>query len=235
MKTFKEFINERKQVGTQWEVMESIKRTLQYYYDEIRDDYELYPYTSGEALKEVPSKSAPGFIPFTDGGFTVTGYSGIYQMNSSGNIPKQVEKKVEEFVKYDTEYAVEDFIVEQPAIAKEVGLTKKNAMEYYDLLTDAGYDQEAEDIDTRIRESYDSDFMFELGVHYYTKDNSRGDSKEFDNVYVYGLINWEAPYYRSGSKNEWVSKKSGSIEINPNSKTFKKDLANKIKSIVKEF
>ena len=226
---------ERKKVSTQYEVMEAIKKALEYNYDELSSDFELYPYKSNEALSEVPSDFAPGFIPYTDGGFQVTGYLGVSQVWSSGNVPrpKEAQKNIDRIIDYNLEYAKESFMDEYPDIVEELG---EDMINYHDLY-DKGYGNEAEELS-----EYEMDFLsedeiqFQLGIFYYTSDNHRGEYEgEYDSVYIYGIINWESPYFRGGKGNEWVAKNSGSIPIDPDSKTFKKDLANKLRKIVSEF
>ncbi len=228
---------ERSKVSTQYEVEEIIKKVLLHYYEDMSESDGLYPYDASEALKEVPYKSSSGFIPFTDGGFKITGFINLGYMESSGYMPspKKVEAKVEEFIDYEREMAKERFIDDNSEIVAELGEDKIN---YLDL-HEAGYEDEADELSEMEYENMSdetSSFMFELGVFYYEKGNTHGNfADEADSVYVYGRINWEAPYYRGGDNNEWVAKNSSDIKIDPNSKTFKKQLTDKIRKIVAEF
>lgn len=225
---------ERKKVGTQYEVMEAIKKTLMYYYDDMYQG-DLYPYSANEALEEVESNPRPGFIPYTDGGFQITGFVNLGDFPSTGYSvkPKEAKKRIDKMVDYSYEWAMEEFMKDNQELVDELGKDKIN---YHDLY-DAGYDDKAEELaENEYEMMADDQILFQIGVFYYNKENTKGDFEgEYDSVYVYGIINWESPYHRSGKNNEWVAKNSGSIKIDPDSKKFKKQLADKVKKIVGEF
>lgn len=229
-------IYERKKVSTRYEIEKTIKKVLLHYYEDMYQG-DLFPYNAKEALKEVEKESRPGFIPYTDGGFTVTGYADLSQMEGSGFFPKpkEVKKTIDRYIDNAYEWAKEEFIKNNPTLVAELGEDKIN----YNDLYDSDYGNEAEELSELESEYMSGDesmIMFELGIFYYEKGNTKGDFADTaDSVYVYGIINWEAPYHRSGKSNEWVAKNSGSIPIDPNSKNFKKQLTDKIRKIVSEF
>jgi len=229
-------LDERKKVSTRFEIEEIIKKVLLHYYEDMYEG-DLYPYDVDDALKEVEHESRPGFIPYTDGGFTVTGFTDISDITGSGYYPKPKEavKIIDQFANNAYEWAKEKFMKDNPDLVEELGEDKIN---YHDLYK-ADYGEKAEEL-SEIEMEYmsgdDSSIMFELGVFYYEKGNTQGNfADEADSVYVYGVINWEAPYHRSGKGNEWIAKNNGAIKIDPNSKTFKKELTDKIRKIVGEF
>ena len=62
-------------------------------------------------------------------------------------------------------------------------------------MSDAGYDNEADDLDEFERDDDDS-IMMEIEAYYYNPNNDRGEDGKHT-IQLSGAVNLEAPYHRS--------------------------------------
>lgn len=170
----------------------------------IRHHLEMYPYSSHskDAVREVEYKSRDGFWSHIDGGFEATGFVRSLSELTYGH-PKAVTDAANKRQKYNYQIAKEQFIQEYPELVEELGKDKIN---YHDLY-EAGYDSEAErlsEMEMEMEMESEDDFMFQLRVLYYSPNNTHSDFDGQHSVHVDAVVNWEAPYYRSGKGNEFI-------------------------------
>lgn len=159
---------------------------------EISSPFENVNNYEGE---EVESNSRDGFIAFTDGGYEARWFEYLSSFYSSGSsLPtKALDDEKERQINYNLTSAKESFIEEYPEIVEELGEENID----YNSLYEAGYENEAEQLSESETADMDT-IMCEIGAYYYTPENSRGiDDKH--TVRLFGLINLESPYHRSGN------------------------------------
>ena len=146
--------------------------------------------------EEVENKSRDGFIAFTDGGYEVTWFEYVGYFNGSGHsLPtKALDDELQRQVDQNYEYAKERFMEEYPAIYEELGFDVD-----YNKLYEAGYESEAEQL-SEWESDYDGEgtIACQVGAYYYSPDNSRGIEGKHT-IRVFGLVNLESPYHRSGN------------------------------------
>ena len=158
------------------------------------------------ATEPVESKSRPGFIPYTDGGWQGRTYSRMDSDPSYWPSPKEVHARINQTLGYAHDEAVKEMKKRYATQLKEKGLTKDDQINYTDLY-DADLGDIAEALDEYERGwMEDTDLLSMIDVYYYGPENRKNEKKGGHTLYVVGAINWEAPYYRSGKGNEWVSK-----------------------------
>ena len=172
--------------------------------DAVADLYSTYENSEQAEGEEVEYKSRDGFIPFTNGGYSSRWFEYSNMLEGSGiSLPtKSLEDKIEEFRENSREYALERFEEEYPEIVKELGgIDNVN----YGSLSDAGYDNEADDLDEF--ERYDDDsIMMEIEAYYYNPNNDRGEDGKHT-IQLSGAVNLEAPYHRSGNLEDFIQER----------------------------
>jgi len=177
-------------------VMEEVKEIVQESFDSIAQKYEI----SGE-VEEVECRSRDGFISSNDGGASVRGFTDLGYLFGTGylsNLPKIAQEKLNELYEISNKSALEEFKRRNEEKLKDIEEDKIN----YSDLNDLGKSQLAEEL-SELESEYTSDesssVMFEIEAFVHRKDNR--DEKR--SMYVALAVNWEAPYHRKGSSNEW--------------------------------
>jgi hypothetical protein len=146
--------------------------------------------------QEVEHESRDGFIPFTNGGYEVRWFDYLSYFWSSGySLPTfALDKEKDRQIDYQMEMAKERFMNEYPEIVEELGEDNID----YNSLDEAGYSDEAEELSMYESEFEDDTIMCEIGAYYYAPNNDRGiDGKH--TLRLFGLVNLESPYHRSGN------------------------------------
>jgi len=146
--------------------------------------------------QEVEHESRDGFIPFTNGGYEVRWFDYLSYFWSSGySLPTfALDKEKDRQIDYQMEMAKERFMNEYPEIVEELGEGNID----YNSLDEAGYSDEAEELSMYESEFEDDTIMCEIGAYYYAPNNDRGiDGKH--TLRLFGLVNLESPYHRSGN------------------------------------
>jgi ppGpp synthetase/RelA/SpoT-type nucleotidyltranferase len=168
---------------------------------DIESTYEQAVNTKGE---EVEYKSRDGFIPFTNGGYSSRWFEYSNMLEGSGmNLPTaSLDEKIEEFRERNREYGFERFEEEYPEIVEELGgIENVN----YSELEDAGYSNEADDLDMFMQDDEDS-IMMEVEAFYYNPNNDRGEDGKHT-IQLSGVVNLEAPYHRSGNLEDYIEER----------------------------
>jgi hypothetical protein len=147
--------------------------------------------------QEVEHESRDGFIPYTDGGYEVRWFEYLSYFSGSGySLPTSaLDKEKDRQIEYNYTYAKERFMEEYPEIVEELGEENID----YNSLYDADYGDEAEQL-SEWENDYDGEgtIMCEIGAYYYSPNNDRGiDGKH--TLRLFGLVNLESPYHRSGN------------------------------------
>lgn len=200
-------------------------------FDEIVSDFELYPDKPEEFMDRVEHESRDGFIPHTNGGWEARAFSSLSYIFGTGKMPgdKKTDEYLNKLYNYSMDVAKEQFIDDNlDAVAAIYKSTDKKALfdkiDYNDL-----YEKKHGDLAEKLSE-YESEatsddqssVMFHIGAFYYGPEPTFGkhyrpmkkgketkmiytpDPGKEHELYVFGAINWEAPYHRSGSNNESV-------------------------------
>jgi hypothetical protein len=151
-------------------------------------------------MDEVEHKSRDGFIAWTDGGVEATGFAyGRYLIGSGVGLPTNTLDA--QLAKWDDDahdHAVEWFSEEYPEIFSQLTIQTEENLSY-GLLYENGMGDLAEELDQARDEYLEEDsIMFQIGAYYYRPENDRGkDGKH--TIYLYGVVNMEAPYHRKGN------------------------------------
>ena len=176
------------------EVLDLLKEKLEDSVDDLPMHFEMSSEFKGE---EVEHESRDGFIPYTDGGYQVRWFEYISMFYGAGyGLPtRALDNEKDRQIEYNFTYAKERFMDEYPEIVEELGEENID----YNSLNDAGYGDEAEQLS-----EWEMDFdgedtiMCEIGAYYYSPNNDRGiDGKH--TLRLFGLVNLESPYHRSGN------------------------------------
>lgn len=170
--------------------------------DTVEDLYSTYEGSERAEGEEVESKSRDGFIPYTNGGYYSRWFEYSNQLEGSGiGLPtKSLDDKIEEFRENNREYAKERFEEDYPEIVEELGVENIE----YGSLYDAGYGDEAEELDMYENDDDDT-VMMEIQALYYTPDNDRGQDGKHT-IGLSGVVNLEAPYHRTGNLEDYIEK-----------------------------
>jgi hypothetical protein len=175
-------------------IIDLLKEKLEDSVDDLPMHFENAMNFKGE---EVEHESRDGFIPYTDGGYEIRWFEYIsYFMSSGSGLPtRALDNEKDRQIEYNYTYAKERFMDEYPEIVEELGEENID----YNSLYDADYGDEAEQLS-----EWESDFdgegtiMCEIGAYYYAPNNDRGiDGKH--TLRLFGLVNLESPYHRSGN------------------------------------
>ena len=169
--------------------------------DTVEDLYSTYEGSERAEGEEVESKSRDGFIPYTNGGYYSRWFEYSNQLEGSGiGLPtKSLDDKIEEFRENNREYARERFEEDYPEIVQELGIENIE----YGSLYDAGYSDEAEELDEYERD--DDSVMMEIQALYYSPDNDRAEDGKHT-IRLSGVVNLEAPYHRTGNLEDFIEK-----------------------------
>lgn len=146
--------------------------------------------------EEVEHQSRDGFIAYTDGGFQVRWFETLSGFYGAGySLPtKALENEKNRQIDLSLEDAKDYFKGEYPEIVEELGEDNIN----YNSLYEAGYESEAEDLSNVEMDMMDGTIMCEIGAYYYTPNNDRGIEGQHT-LRLFGLVNLESPYHRSGN------------------------------------
>lgn len=182
------------------DIVEVLKDELEDVLEDANQEYE------GQDIEgeEVEYKSRDGFIPYTDGGYEYRFFTyGNYLTGSGKSLPTNtLDGELERQEELNLEYGKERFEEEFADIVKELGGIENVD---YSSLQDAGYMDEAEDLDEFSRSDDDS-IMFEVEAFYYNPDNDKGiDGKH--TIVLTGNVNMEAPYHRTGNYEDYTQDK----------------------------
>jgi hypothetical protein len=143
---------------------ELVNKALEETFKEISNKHELNSIDS----QEIEYRSRDGFIPYTNSGYEIQGYSNL------------------NFVTDNYIEAVYDKLTElQETIYKDIKTSPENAGKTY---------SEIEDI--YIDELNSHSVLFNLKIFFYEAGNYHNTFKDIDSVYISGTINWESPYHR---------------------------------------
>ncbi len=169
--------------------------------DTVEDLYSTYEGSERAEGEEVESKSRDGFIPYANGGYYSRWFEYSNQLEGSGiGLPtKSLDDKIEEFRENNREYARERFEEDYPEIVQELGIENIE----YGSLYDAGYSDEAEELDEYERD--DDSVMMEIQALYYSPDNDRAEDGKHT-IRLSGVVNLEAPYHRTGNLEDFIEK-----------------------------
>lgn len=161
--------------------------------NDISNSFENSYNANGE---EVEHQSRDGFIAFTDGGFEVRWFEYLSGFYGSGySLPTSaLDKEKSRQIDLSLEDAKDYFKDEYPEIVEELGEENID----YNSLYEAGYESEAEDLSNVEMDMMDGTIMCEIGAYYYTPNNDRGIEGEHT-LRLFGLVNLESPYHRSGN------------------------------------
>jgi hypothetical protein len=146
--------------------------------------------------EEVEHQSRDGFIAFTDGGFEVRWFETLSGFYGSGySLPTlALDKEKDRQIDLSLEDARDYFKGEYPEIVEELGEENID----YNSLYEAGYESEAEELSDSEMDMMDGTIMCEIGAYYYTPNNDRGIEGQHT-LRLFGLVNLESPYHRSGN------------------------------------
>ncbi|OPZ94767.1 MAG: hypothetical protein BWY74_00321 [Firmicutes bacterium ADurb.Bin419] len=181
-------------------------------------------------LEELEHERRDGFIPFIDGGYRVVKLFNLSTFHGSGYrfYVKEADAKIEEFINYNYELAKDRFVDNYPDY--------KGKDFNYTSLYEEGKGELAEEL-SNMESDYmsDDDIMVEFGFHFYNEGNTHSDKPNSDSIYIYAIINWETPYFRSGADNEKLLFQK-TVSLKHSEKSFRKlaKKANEIFSRIKE-
>ncbi len=203
---------------------------------DMHDEIELGYFLDVEYQK---GENAPGFIPFTDGGWNATAFIPLSFITFTGLYPSstRADEAIERMEEFNREVARERFMEENPDIVDIVG---EDNIGYHRLM-DLGYEKYAKELDMYVDEYFTEDsIMYQLGIWFYDIENRENEYYgEYHSVWVYGLINWESPYHRAGRDNEWVAPSSDLLPIYDeywdDLSRFESVLSRKVREILDEF
>ena len=172
---------------------ELIEETIKANCDDIGDDY--YNYT----LEEIEYISRDGFWSWTNGGFQLRKFFSVSSIHGSGYRfgIKEADDMIEKFAQNAYDYAKEEFIKSNPEYTGK-------EFNYHSLYAEGkgGLAENLSEMEMGYME--DDQIMVEFVVYYYDADNYHNPIKGKDSIYMYAVINWEDPYFRSGENNEKV-------------------------------
>ena len=171
------------------DILPQIKDKLEEGFDDIATEYEL------DSVKgdEVEHESRDGFMPFTDGGFEVSGYTSIDYLSATGKgLPTEALDKEVARVQDDAYTdSKEEFLKEFPEIGEELGADLD-----YNTLQDKGYGDEAETLSEMERDYMVASILFHITAYYYAPGNARSDFPESNSLYVKYAVNTDYDYHR---------------------------------------
>jgi hypothetical protein len=174
-------------------VLDLLKEKLEDSVDDLPRHFEMSSEFKGE---EVEHQSRDGFIAYTDGGYEVRWFEYLSMFWGAGyGLPTSaLDNEKERQIDYSLEMAKDSFKDEYPEIVEELGEDNID----YNSLYEAGYEDEAEELSNAEQDNMDGTIMCEIGAYYYAPNNDRGiDGKH--TLRLFGLVNLESPYHRSGN------------------------------------
>jgi len=174
-------------------LLDLLKEKLEDSVDDLPRHFENSYDFKGE---EVEHQSRDGFIAYTDGGYSVTWFESLSMFWGAGyGLPTQaLDNEKDRQIDYSLDLAKDYFKDEYPEIVEELGEDNLD----YNSLSEAGYEDEAEELSNAEQENMDGTIMCEIGAYYYSPENDRGiDGKH--TLRLFGLVNLESPYHRSGN------------------------------------
>lgn len=157
-----------------------------------------------KTVVENETKHSSGFIPFTDGGHTITWFEYLNGLVDMGKrLPtKTLQAELQRQEDYAYNNTKNTFKEKYPEIVDEIGEENID----YTSLYDKGYEAEAEEFSEWEHDSMNDTIMFELGYYFYSPSNSRSlDGKP--TCYVFAAINMESPYHRRGNQEDFEEDK----------------------------
>ncbi len=147
------------------DMMEGFCEDALYNFDEL----ELFGENNVRRLE-----SGPGFLMFPDYMFEGSSFTTLDQIFSSGESTgvKKVDDEIDRKIDYNLNLAKEEFIRENPGIAREVG--ENNIA--YNLLYDLGYGDKAEELSDIEFDMTSEDYIHVIfKIAYYDKNNTYND------------------------------------------------------------
>jgi len=167
-------------------------------FNTIADDYELT--NAGEVeTKEIEHASRDGFIPFTDGGVQVDGFTTVEYLTGSGTTVPNVEaqKDIDAAQESNYTYAKEEFIKKYPELVEKLGVENI----YYNELYNAGYSSEAEELSEMERGDGEDTVMFIIKAQYYAPGNGHSDNPDTHSLYMRYAVNTDFGYHHESGEN----------------------------------
>ncbi len=166
------------------------------------DDFEEYGLEPKPS--EIEHESRDGFIPYTDGGWSLMVMNTLSSMRGSGETyAEPANTELENAIDYSLECVVGDFIndnlEELASIYEDIGEdaeTLREVVSYHDLY-DKGEGELAEKL-SEIEDTYLSEggeFWLVLRASYYSAENYRNESGE-DEIYFHAGVNTDFQYGR---------------------------------------
>ncbi len=146
--------------------------------------------------------SCPGFIPYTNGGWSLRIMETLDGMNGSGTrYNPEVQDELERAINYSLDSALEEFISENLDELEDLYETRdedelEKVVNYHDL-----HEKEAGELAEKLSEaehehlSQGGDFYLVLRASYFAADNNRNQSGE-DEIYFHAGINTDYGYGR---------------------------------------
>ena len=161
------------------------------------DQYGLEP-----KVERIANESYPGFIPYTNGGWSVMVMDDLGQVNGSGRYyAAGPQADLDKAIEYSLDMALESFIESNMDAMERIYGTRdeeklKEVVSYHDL-----YDHEEGELAEELSEM-ESDSMTEGGefwavlrASYFAADNSRSETGE-DEIFFYSGVNTDYTYGR---------------------------------------
>ena len=172
------------------EILSTLEEKLTDAFDDVSTEFEMYS-TQGE---EVPHEAVSGFMPFTDGGYQVFGFTSIDMLQGTGrSLPSaEAQKEIERVMNDAYEYAKDEFKKEYPNIVAEIGEDNID----YNTLSEKGYSAEAEQLSELERGYMESSVQLHITAYYYGPDNSRSDNAGKQSIYIKYAVNTDYEYHR---------------------------------------
>lgn len=201
-----------------------IKDKLEYHFEDVVSDSEAQE----AKYEDVENKSRDGFWAWTDGGTLATSFAYISRFQGGGFTfsDDKANKILQQVIDTNYEGAKGSFMERNQDLVTKYGEDKMNYSDLYEL----GLDEKAEDLSETESEWMDETIMLQMGVQYYTPKNSRNENAGKHTFYVYGVINFEAPYHRS--KSEWESHKDVTFSVDSlDDPSFESKLESAIKTV----
>lgn len=169
-------------------------------------------YTHELEVKEIEHESYDGFIPFTDGGYHLTLFSGMGYCIGSGSYPEKLRPEVERLEIMVSKESLENLIDDHRHLL--LSYFDSNAVEtidtdviHYHSLCEKGLAELAESLREAEHSWHGegSTFAYQCKVMYYSSDNHRNKSGEDEVLFISG-VNTDYEYIRDSGLNVYFEK-----------------------------
>jgi len=213
------------------DILPILKPIIEEEADDWFNNYDIEP----SKTEEVESESRDGFMAFTDGGYTVRGYSPAMHLLQY-NIPKELENYLDNIRKDSYDYAYDEFMDEywNKDLDKELGHPRN----YDDLIIildkldyNSKYEFSIDDLDNfeyEYSEELDAQLILEVLLYYPDNRNNRINFRE-NTCYVSATFNWDS-YGRSVEGSEVFGEEEFTFQ---DENDFKKQISRAIQKAIK--